>query len=138
MTDLLADTHALVWMLFDSGRLSAAATAALSAASTSGRIYISAISLVELAYLAEKKSFPYSGVLPRLVPLLTDPVEALKVLPVTLEIAQAMHHVPRAEIPDMPDRIIAATAVAHKIPLVSADADILGSASLKALVSVIW
>ncbi len=38
----------------------------------------------------------------------------------------------------MPDRIVAATAVAHKLPLVSADSDLRSSTSLKALVSVIW
>lgn len=89
-------------------------------------------------YLAGKRSFPYSGVLPRLIALATDPAEPLEVLPLTLEIAQAMDLVPRAEVPDMPDRIVSATAVAHKLPLVSADADICGSASLQALVPVIW
>ena len=59
-------------------------------------------------------------------------------LPVGLEIAQAMDLVPRAEVPDMPDRIIAATAVAHTLPLVSQDSEIRASATLKALVPVIW
>src|SRR5438105_1875568 len=67
-----------------------------------------------------------------------DPNEPLDVLPVTLGVAGALPGVPRAEIPDMPDRIIAATAVAHGLPLVSADSDIRGSTSLKATVSVIW
>jgi predicted nucleic acid-binding protein len=48
-----------------------------------------------------------------------------------------MDQVPRAEVPDMPDRIVAATAVAHDLSLVSADSDIQGSASLKSLVQVI-
>ena len=38
----------------------------------------------------------------------------------------------------MPDRIVAATAVAYKLPLVSQDSEIRASASLKAPVSVIW
>jgi len=49
-----------------------------------------------------------------------------------------MAQVPRAEIPGMPDRIIAATAVAHNLPLVSKDADIRNSATLKQFVTVIW
>jgi PIN domain nuclease of toxin-antitoxin system len=110
----------------------------LTAASLSGRIFISAITLVEVNYLSGKKTFPYSGVLPRLLALAIDPAEPLEVLPLTLEVAQAMDLVPRAEVPDMPDRIVAATAVAHKLPLVSADSDIRSSTSLKALVSVIW
>ena len=138
MSDVLADTHAIVWSLFDPGRLSAAALSALKGASLNGRIFISAITLVEVNYLAGKKSFPYSGVLARLIALATDPAEPLEVLPVTLEIAQALDLVPRAEVPDMPDRIVSATAVAYKLPLVSADADIRGSASLQAIVPVIW
>jgi hypothetical protein len=38
----------------------------------------------------------------------------------------------------MPDRIAAATAVAHYLPVVSADADVQGPASLTALARVIW
>jgi len=45
-----------------------------------------------------------------------------------------MHRVARAEVPDLPDRIIAATAVALKIPLVSRDAKIRSAA----LVTTIW
>ena len=93
---------------------------------------------VTAVYLAGKKSFPYSGVLPRLVSLVSDPLEALEVLPLTLEVALAMVLVPRDEIPDMPDRIVAATAGAHKLPLVSADSHIRGSAGLEAIVPVVW
>jgi len=138
MNDVLADTHSVVWLLFDPGRLSVQAAAALTAASQTGRVFISAITLVELDYLAGKVSFPYPAVLPRLVTLVSDPVEPIDVLPLTLRVAQAMAQVPRAEIPGMPDRIVAATAVAHNLPLVSKDADILNSAGLRQLVSVIW
>ena len=138
MSDLVADTHAVVWFLFDPARLSSASDAAMTAASQSGKIFVSAITLVELNYLAGKKSFPYTGVLPRLVSLVSDPLEPLDVLPLTLEVALAMDRVPRDEIPDMPDRIIAATAVAHGLPLVSADSHIRGSVSLAAIVSVVW
>ena len=138
MNDVLADTQAIVWFLFDTSRLSPAADAALTSAAQSARIFVSAISLVELNYLSGKTTFPYSGVLPRVVALATDASEALEVLPVTLQDAQALDRVPRNEIADMPDRIVAATAVNHGLPLVSADSDILGSTSLRALVPVIW
>jgi PIN domain nuclease of toxin-antitoxin system len=112
MSDVLADTHSIVWFLFDTARLSPAADAALTTAGLSGKIYISAITLIEVNYLSTKKTFPYSGVFPRLIALATDPTECLEVLAVGLDIAQAMDFVPRTEVPDMPDRIIAATAVA--------------------------
>ena len=138
MTDVLADTHTVIWYLFDPDRLSAGAVTALAGAARGGTIFVSAMTLVELSYLAGKKSFPYTGVLSRLLTLITDPSEPIDVLPVTLEVALAMDRVPRGEVPDMPDRIIAATAVAHNLPLVSVDSDIQGSAGLKALVPVIW
>ncbi len=138
MSDVLADTHSIVWFLFDTARLSPPADEALTVAAESGKLYISVISLVEVNYLASKKTFPYSGVFDRLIALATDPIEPLEVLPLSLEITQAMDLVPRAEVPDMPDRIIAATAVAHRLRLVSQDSEIRASASLKALVPVIW
>ena len=51
---------------------------------------------------------------------------------------QVIDLVPRHEVPELPDRIVAATAVAHKLPLVSQDAEIRASASLRALAPVIW
>lgn len=138
MSDVLADTHAIVWYLFDPARLSAPATVAMSAAEQTGKLLISTITLIEVNYLTGKATFPYAGVLPRLYTLLADPTEPLEALPITVEVAQALDQVPRAEIPDMPDRILAATAVAHRLSLVSADSDIQGSGSLKALIPVIW
>jgi PIN domain nuclease of toxin-antitoxin system len=91
-----------------------------------------------VAYLSQKKSFPYDGVFPRLIALASDPNEPIEVLPLTLEIALAMDQVPRSEVPDMPGRIVAATAVVHGLPLVSTDSDIQGSASLKRLIPLIW
>ena len=138
MKDLLADTHSLIWYLFDSKRLSPAALQALTAANLFGRIYISAITLVELNYIAGKKNFPYPGILPLVIAQLTDPHKPFEVLPVTFQIALAMDRVPRNEVPDMPDRIIAATAVEHRLPLVSADSNIRRSTSLNAITPVIW
>jgi hypothetical protein len=46
--------------------------------------------------------------------------DRLRYRPVTAEIVEAMIHIPRADIPDMPDRIVAATAIyfgaAHAFP----------------------
>jgi PIN domain nuclease of toxin-antitoxin system len=138
MSEVLAYTHSIVWFLFDPSRLSPAADAALTIAAQSGKVSISAISLVEVNYVSGKKTFPYSGVFPRLIALASDPNERLEVLPLTLEIAKAMDLVPRNEVPDMPDRIVAATALAHKLPLVSQDSESRNSASLNALVPMIW
>ena len=42
-------------------------------------------------------------------------------VPLDRYVAQALNHVARTEVPDMPDRIIAATALYLGIPLISRD-----------------
>jgi PIN domain nuclease of toxin-antitoxin system len=51
----------------------------------------------------------------------------LEEAPVTIEIVDAMLTVPREEIPDMPDRIIAATALYFGVPAISRDGNIRSS-----------
>ena len=138
MNELVADTHSILWYLYDPSKLSPAADNALSTAERNGVIYISTVSLVELDYLTNKPKFPYPSALSDITSLILDPTVPIKALPLTMDVAQALGRVPRAEVPDMPDRIIAATAVAHLFPIVSIDAEIRSSASLRALVSVIW
>jgi len=45
----------------------------------------------------------------------------LQEAPVTSEIIDAMLDVPRVDIPDMPDRIVAATALYFGVPVISRD-----------------
>jgi predicted nucleic acid-binding protein len=45
-------------------------------------------------------------------------------VPVTVEVARATEHIPRSIVPDLPDRIIAATALVLGLPLVTADRQI--------------
>jgi hypothetical protein len=89
-------------------------------------------------YISRKKGFPYSGVFPRLIALASDLNERLEVLPLMRKIAQVIHLVPRDDLPDMPDRVVTVTAVAHKLSLMSQDAEIRTSASPKTLALVIW
>jgi PIN domain nuclease of toxin-antitoxin system len=84
---------------------------------------VSAITLVEVIYLVEKGKLPQAS-LDALVAALADPSEAMHLLPVESSVTQAVHQIPRAWVPDMPDRIIAATAWAHGLRLVTCDPDI--------------
>jgi PIN domain nuclease of toxin-antitoxin system len=60
--------------------------------------------------------------LQRLELALVDEASGMVVVPLDSAIAQTLHKIPRDAVPDMPDRIIAATAVYRAAPLVTRDA----------------
>ena len=51
----------------------------------------------------------------------------LKEAAFTSEIVDAMRRVPRTDVPDMPDRIVAATALYFDVPVISRDGRIRSS-----------
>jgi PIN domain nuclease of toxin-antitoxin system len=123
----VADTHTALWHLFDDNRLSVPAGDFISqAAAVRRRIVISAISLAEIVYLIEKNRVPANAFID-LKKALTDPDHVLKEAPVTVEIVETMQQVPRVALPDMPDRIVAATAMYFGVPVISRDARIRAS-----------
>lgn len=121
MGPVVADTQAAVWHLFGSNRLSAAARSAFEQATLAGdSILLPTISTVEVCYLVEKGRLP-AGVLARLLQELTSPTSLLVPVPLDLGIARAVEQIPRDMVPEMPDRIIAATALHLGLPLVTSD-----------------
>lgn len=133
MNGVVADTHAIVWYLMEPARLSNAARAALNQAEQAGvPIFVSAITLIELRYLVEKGKLP-AEVLNRVEATLSQVNSPLELVPIDYSVTRALGQVPRDAVPDMPDRIIAATALHLGLPLVSRDRKIQVSA-----VSTIW
>ena len=124
MLKAVADTHALLWYLQNDPRLSQTANQIFDDADTAGdQIGISSISLAEIVYLSEKSRIPPTALGDVLQAL--DQVNPLFVeIPVDRSITAAMATIPRAQVPDMPDRIIAATAVRLAIPVISRDGKI--------------
>ena len=117
----MADTHAALWYLFGDPRLSAPAKAFIDDAAASGRkIVLSVISLAEILYLIEKNRLPFSAY-DKLRQALGRVDFVLDEAPLTSEIIDAMRQVPRAEVPDMPDRLVAATALYFGVPAISRD-----------------
>ena len=133
MTDYIADTHALIWYLEDSDELGREAGAAFDACDRGeSTIYIPTICLVELVYLHEKGRIPLDlkkALDDHLASGLTNFITA----DLTPTVVSAMESIPREFVPDLPDRIIAATAKALDLPLLSRD-----RALLKTGLSVIW
>ncbi|RMF34090.1 MAG: PIN domain-containing protein, partial [Chloroflexi bacterium] len=121
MPDMVTDTHALIWYLTDDPRLGPAASLAFDACDRRECIvYVPTICLVEILYLQEKGRIPAT---------LKDLFDAalqrgntgLAIADLTAAVATAVARVPRDQVPDMPDRIIAATALHLGVPLISRD-----------------
>ncbi len=86
------------------------------------RIFVPTICLVEIIYLVEKGKLPATA-LDRVYSYLDEPDSGIELVPLDRGVAEALSRVPRNLVPDMPDRIIAATALHLGLPL-SRDGDI--------------
>ena len=117
---ILLDTHALVWWVADAARLSVRAKRAIRSALREGHVIASAISLFEIATAIRRRRLALA-VPPeqwladiRLLP-------ELRFEPVSAEIAEVAGSFDEAFPGDPADRIIAATAIALGLNLVTAD-----------------
>ena len=94
-------------------------------------IGVSAITLAEM-YLVEKARIP-ANALKDLHTAIADPQSVLQHIPVDEAVAMKMTEVSRQDIPDLPDRVIAATAYLRGIPVLSRDGEIRSST-----ITTIW
>ena len=129
----VADTHTALWYLLRNPSLSLAARRFMDDAAAAGLdIVVSPISLAEIVYLVEKNRLPASAY-EDLKTALADREYVIEEAPFSGEIVEAMLKVPRAEVPDMPDRIVAATGIYFGVPVISRDGKIQSSS-----VKTIW
>ncbi len=120
----VVDTHAVIWYIHGNPRLSQTARSTIADIELAGyQIGVSSITLTEIVYLIEKERIPnttYGQILD-----LFQRVNALLVeIPIDHQVVDAMWKIERKSVPDMPDRLIAATALHLGVPVISRDGKI--------------
>lgn len=121
---VVSDTHTLLWYLMTPELLSSTARGALvDVVAAGGSIGVSAVSLIELVYVAEKRSDSIDA---ETLVLILDAVRGvsspISLLPLSVEVARAMVEIPRDHVRDPFDRAIVATAQTSGLRLVTRDA----------------
>jgi PIN domain nuclease of toxin-antitoxin system len=117
----VVDTHAVIWYLYGDTRLSVAARNFIEETAAGGhQLAISAITLAEIVYLGERGRIN-PETLDRLMAEMESDQALMVEIPVNVEIVRAFRAVPREAVPELPDRMIAATAAYLSLPIISRD-----------------
>ncbi len=127
---ILLDTHVLIWLVNEPAKLSRRATEAIRAASQSGGLAISAITLWELAWLATHGRLEITGTAEAFVERISS---RTAIRPLTVRVAVLANQFPDGYSTDPCDRLIGATALAEGIALITKDAKIRTSAQVKTI-----
>jgi PIN domain nuclease of toxin-antitoxin system len=117
---IVADSHAVVWHVQGSSRLSAAAAEALAEAEATDGVVVSVATLVDLWYVTQTTQKVTSDNLA----VLRDTIgssSGFVLQPVDLAIVDATATIPRHLLTDPWDRFIVGTAKALALPLVTRD-----------------
>ncbi len=121
MSEYVTDTHVLHWHLTSDPRLSPTIRQLMTETDAGiHRVFVPSIILIEMIYLAEKGKLN-PGLLQKLLTLVNTAKGSYTIAVLDAETAKAMLSIPRTAVPDMPDRIIVATAYQLAMPLLSQD-----------------
>lgn len=130
---VVADSHAIVWYVQGSARLSERAASALSEAEASDGIVVSVATLVDLWYVTQTTQGVTADDLAKLrSTMVASPKVDLH--PIDVAVADAAVSIPREALGDPWDRFILATAHALELPLVTRD----GKIQQTELVETVW
>jgi PIN domain nuclease of toxin-antitoxin system len=130
---ILLDTHALIWLVAEPARLSRLAAEAIRRARTTGGLAVASITLWELAILLVRGHVRGQGTVDASIRQVVDTAR-VSVREITPEIAALSTQFPEDFPRDPADRLIAATARAEGLILVTRDERIRAST----LVRTVW
>lgn len=121
MANVVIDTHTAIWYFANSPEISALAIQTIDNAIANGNaVILPTISIVEIVYLVDKGKLASQN-LTSLMRYLKLHNSGFITKSLTEDIAQTLQQIPRQSVPDMPDQIIAATALYLNLPLVTKD-----------------
>jgi len=130
----VTDTHCIIWHLTRSRKLSRKAKQLFRSADDGHtQILVPTIVLVETAFIAQRQALP-GDIVDWLFDLKQETVENYRLTPLDEQVVRFIRDFGPAAVPELADRIIAATARALDLPLLTADPVIASSE----LVQIVW
>ena len=134
MKEFVTDTHSLIWHLTQNSRISEKASKIFRDTDSGiSRIYIPNIILVEIVYIIEKLRIP-DQTINNVIDLFNSFPNNYILHQITPKTIHCMRSFSRDLIPDMPDRIIAASSLELGFPLITKDGKITDSG----IIDTIW
>lgn len=127
MKRYVTDTQCLLWYLAEDRHLPRSAAAVFAKAEQGqAQILVPTITLVEALFLLQRQRVS-KDVVDQLLSLTEQPDASMVAVPLDTQVARAVGEFGPAVIPDLPDRVIAATARALGLPLLTTDRAIVES-----------